>query len=106
MNEVKISEKRLKDLERKVAKLEALESGGVDNWEWYGESLKGWRKENEEEETLDEMVENIIQIFNEDSTVDEPAGRGCGYSIRLEDERVLRSIIMRFVAKFKELDDE
>lgn len=40
MSEVKISEKRLKELERAAAKLQALENGGVDNWEWYSESLK------------------------------------------------------------------
>lgn len=29
-------------------KLSALEMGGVDNWEWYGESLKDFWKRNEE----------------------------------------------------------
>lgn len=35
-----ITAERLKTLERAEAKLQALEAGGVDNWEWYGESLK------------------------------------------------------------------
>ncbi len=38
--EIKISAKRLKELERAQAKLQALENGGVDNWEWYHDALK------------------------------------------------------------------
>lgn len=35
----KISKKRLLKLLEADAKLEALENGGVDNWEWYGTSI-------------------------------------------------------------------
>ena len=28
-------------------KLEALEAGGVDNWEWYDDSLEDFRKEQD-----------------------------------------------------------
>ena len=46
---VEISEERLADLERTERKMEALEAGGVDNWEWYGESLKDfWEEEDED----------------------------------------------------------
>jgi tRNA A37 N6-isopentenylltransferase MiaA len=102
----KITEKRLKELERAEAKLYALEAGGVDNWEWYSESLKEWRKENQEEELMDELIENIHQIFAESASVDEPAGRGCGYRIWLEDESTLRAVVKTMVGKFLELDDE
>lgn len=34
-----ISESELRDLLTNTYKLMALESGGVDNWEWYGESI-------------------------------------------------------------------
>ncbi len=27
---------------RRLAKLDALEAGGVDNWEWYGDSIEGF----------------------------------------------------------------
>jgi hypothetical protein len=30
------------DVQQKLDKLEALEAGGVDNWEWYDASLEGW----------------------------------------------------------------
>lgn len=40
LNEKEIlSEKEFDELELKSLKLDALESGGVDNWEWYYESL-------------------------------------------------------------------
>lgn len=36
---VKISKSRYKALLKAEIKLDMLEAGGVDNWEWYGESL-------------------------------------------------------------------
>ncbi|WWT40920.1 hypothetical protein [Klebsiella phage 175007] len=40
MSNVTISEARLKYLESRDEILSALEAGGVDNWEWYSESLQ------------------------------------------------------------------
>lgn len=37
-----VSEEELIDLLEAYYKLIALESGGVDNWEWYSESLNNW----------------------------------------------------------------
>ena len=36
-------------LESRDTILCALEAGGVDNWEWYGESIKDFFREEEEE---------------------------------------------------------
>ncbi len=36
---VQVEESRLAELLREEWKLQALEAGGVDNWEWYDESL-------------------------------------------------------------------
>ena len=44
---VKIEINELANLIKKADELDALECGGVDNWEWYGESLS----ENFDEET-------------------------------------------------------
>lgn len=41
---VKISIVELKDLLEDSAKLAALESGGVDNWSWYGDSFQDYVK--------------------------------------------------------------
>lgn len=42
-----------KEVQRDLEKLAALEAGGVDNWEWYGDSLAElfvqWDAEDEEE---------------------------------------------------------
>ena len=40
-----IEESRLKELLEIEARLAALEYGGVDNWEWYGESLSHYLDE-------------------------------------------------------------
>lgn len=36
---IQVEESRLAELLREEWKLQALEAGGVDNWEWYNESL-------------------------------------------------------------------
>lgn len=49
MNEmVKISKSKLIELLKDCAKLRALEAGGVDNWEWYDESIEQYEKILEE----------------------------------------------------------
>lgn len=87
MSEVKITQQEYNKMLRQVEKLEALEKGGVDNWEWYDESLAEWFAENEVEEALDAFVEGVNDILV-DAEVDEPAGRGCGYYISLDETRL------------------
>lgn len=43
-----ITETRLRELLEAEARLEALEYGGVDNWEWCSDSLHNWLKEFKE----------------------------------------------------------
>lgn len=40
----------IEELEDRDKKLTALEFGGVDNWEWYSESLQDYYFEDEDEE--------------------------------------------------------
>lgn len=49
---VTISEERYKYLHKRDDILSALEAGGVDNWEWYSESLReaGLFDEDDEDE--------------------------------------------------------
>jgi len=68
------SKQRLKELERAEAKLNALEAGGVDNWEWYGESLKEYNAENEIEEKRDELLDELETVFG--GCAYEPSERG------------------------------
>jgi len=47
---ITINKKEYDALQKDSRKLAALEAGGVDNWEWYGESLKDfWAEEDTED---------------------------------------------------------
>lgn len=97
----------LKNLSGAAAKLAALEAGGVDNWEWYSESLKEYRKEEQVDELLDQYTDEILQICSEEGDVEYPAGRECGHSILLGDaERPVRNMLRKFIVEIKELLEE
>lgn len=104
--EVKINKKRLEELERAASKLQALENGGVDNWEWYSESLKEWNKENQLEEMIQDFIENAAQILAECSEVDYPAGREAGPNVQLtlEGEDSLRKMLNIFIKEWKDME--
>ena len=104
MSKVQIDAKRLAELEKAERKLSALEAGGVDNWEWYSESMSQFFKEEEQEEVIQEMIENIMQVVNEDGDFDEPAGRGAGYSVNLDQasEMFLKDILLQLIKKYNE----
>ena len=69
---VKIEQRKLLDLLEAYFKLAALESGGVDNWEWYGDSLYQYLQEDEMNKTQDDdydfkdMAENYIKFWIEE----------------------------------------
>ena len=73
---ITISKKEYFDLRLASAKLLLLECGGVDNWEWYGESLKGWFAENERDERLQALMDDLECAFGECAY--EPSERGAG----------------------------
>lgn len=54
---VKISIKELQELIEAEAKLNALECGGVDNWEWYGEAFSNYLELLEEYDDWDDFIE-------------------------------------------------
>jgi hypothetical protein len=55
MKTVEISLERLAELLKSEARLIALECGGVDNWDWYSESLDS---ADEEIEKIDARLED------------------------------------------------
>ena len=59
-----VPEQTLRKLIRNSLKLLALESGGVDNWEWYGDSLysflEKWADENDIDIEEDDFGFNTI----------------------------------------------
>jgi hypothetical protein len=75
MKQYVISEGRLRDLLHSEAILNALENGGVDNWEWYGDSIRDFFKRVNEEEIpedgysegfeekyIDKQIKNFLTI--------------------------------------------
>lgn len=108
MTDIKISAKRLKELERAQAKLNALEAGGVDNWEWYSESLKDWFKENLFEELLDDIVANLHDIMIDGIDWDFPAGREAGISLNFNEsgEEQVKQIVGKLIKEYIDSTDD
>jgi hypothetical protein len=88
-----LSEKRITELLDAEAKLNALECGGVDNWEGYDSALECYFKEKEENEKLVEIVDDLSSIILEGAY--EPSERGAGYATTEEClDSALRYLIM------------
>lgn len=102
MSEVKIIQSKLEDMERRLAKLDALEAGGVENWDFYDESLSDWRAENEIEEHISGFIYALQDVMAE-ASVDEPAGRGAGHSIDY-DEGAIKTLLRSMINKVREID--
>ena len=49
---------RILDLEEQAFMLQCLENGGVDNWEWYSDSLKPYYKKYDPDMIYDEEDED------------------------------------------------
>ncbi|QHJ81428.1 MAG: hypothetical protein [Bacteriophage sp.] len=95
---MEISKSEYEKMQRQIAKLEALERGGVDNWEFYGDSLAEWQKENE----IDELLQSAIDEMNEilcDAEVDYPAGREAGTRITF-DEDVAKRVFLKIFDEY------
>ena len=95
MQNMKLDDKRIKELLRKEAKLNALEAGGVENWDWYGESLKEYSATIELEEDCENLVAEIFAEISGD--IEEPAGRGCGYGIKEAGIEKSTKMLVNFV---------
>lgn len=101
MGKITVSKDEWRKIQRQLDKLSALENNGVDNWEWYGDALAEWNKENELDELAEEFLENMNDL-TVDAEVDYPAGREAGHSITLPQEDV-RELFVSFIGKYKEM---
>jgi len=70
MKDITITSEEYTDLIDSRAKLRALEAGGVDNWEWYDESLTAYHREKEIAEIERTMFTDILETIIEDCVVD------------------------------------
>lgn len=93
MSDVKISAKELEELRDAKAKLAALEAGGVDNWDWYDESLKEYWAEKELKEEIRTLIDDLFCDLS--TEIDEPAGRNAGYGFREGAWGIMESYIHR-----------
>ena len=59
-----VYENELKELIHDSLKLMALENGGVDNWEWYGDSLNDFLNSNGEEDFY-KIAEKELSNYDE-----------------------------------------
>ena len=60
MSKIEITKEEYLGLKLCELKLNMLECGGVDNWEWYGESLYGDQLEDGDFEKLSEELKEKI----------------------------------------------
>ena len=95
-----ISDKRIKELERAEAKLNALEEGGVNNWEWYGESLKDYWAENERDEKMEDMMTDLLAELG--SGAYEPSERGAGFTFTDDSVAEAMKVFYTYNIYFKE----
>ena len=95
MTQIKIDSKRLKELERAEAKLNALECGGVDNWDNYDDALEEYYNTIEREEKIEELTEELLEELC--VLVDEPAGQGAGFGFREGAREIVGQIINKAI---------
>ncbi len=104
MPDRRIKEHEYQKMQRRLAKLEALEQGGVDNWYFHDDALTGWYKENEIEELIDDTVDEFNDILAE-ADVDQPAGAGCGYNVTVNPVDV-GALLKRFGTTFHKIQSK
>lgn len=106
--EIKIKRSRLKELEGIEFKMQCMEAGGVDNWEWYDESLKEYQKVKDREEAIEAIFEELLEVLS--STAYEPSESGAGIAFRDSEQedaiKILTDGLNKIIKDEKEVDDE
>lgn len=74
---MEISKERLAELEDVEEKMNCLEAGGVDNWEFFGLSLKKYWEKKDRAELLKTKYTELLEILC--GGIIQPAGSGCGF---------------------------
>jgi len=104
MTDLKISKTRLKQLERMEAKLNALESGGVDNWDFYDDALEQYHLENEVEERICNLITALSETFGECAY--EPSERGAGIAFDDKVNDIVTKVLVEHKVTFTDLGDD
>ena len=93
---MEISKSEYEKLVKDQSKLQALESGGVDNWEFYEDALKEWNDENELEEKRTGLINDLAAIFGQCAYEPSERGAGIAFNDDIFDE-VMREFAQRKV---------
>jgi len=96
---IEISEDEYQTLKRSATKLHALEVGGVDNWDFYGEAMEKVFEEEEKERAIDSLLDDLECALLIGAY--EPAGRGCGFSSSDDGRRAALKILTSFIGELK-----
>lgn len=84
---------------RRLALLDALEAGGVDNWDGYNFATEELRKAAELEKKIEDIVADIL--FEAGQYIEEPAGRGCGYGYAPKAYEAATEALTRHIGELK-----
>lgn len=71
-----INEEEYERLLRRERKLDALEAGGVDNWDCIDYALEGYWADEKHNEKVNDLIGELAQAFGECAY--EPSERGAG----------------------------
>lgn len=77
-----IDNQELEELRDAYKKLQALEAGGVDNWEGYDIALQEYCKEKNRKKKIRKLFDEVAYTLSEG--IYEPSERGAGYGFREE----------------------
>ncbi len=75
---IPVSKEHLKSLEEQARRLQALEAGGVDNWEGYEDAMQPIWKREAEVDLCSKVLDEICEILCESTY--EPSERGAGFT--------------------------
>lgn len=96
--DIQITTERLRHLEEAEAKLEALESAGVDNWDGYEFALEELNKSKARRNALQDCLEEIEASLFEGAY--EPSERGAGFCSTDKARAVAETVLTSFIQKW------
>jgi hypothetical protein len=101
LEKITIHQYQYDDMQRKIAKLKALEDAGVQNWGMYTIALEEWQKKVDIEDSIQTAIDDVNDLLTE-ADIDQPAGSGCGYAISY-DEKAMAKILNSFYERHSKL---
>ncbi len=97
-----ITKERLRDLLLSEMKLECLEDSGIDNWEWYAETMTKFEKlcaEYEDEARYEELLAELEVALLDG--VYEPSDHGAGYTCTETARRSAMKVLETYKVSFR-----